>query len=111
LFFCQEKVFLKHLQTWFNQDTYADNNDEGKVIVDNTEPVVKEWNLFPKATANHSQIAKDVWVRISPSRLNCNSSIPADFEAFNNSELLRSSLLIMGEDELNSKLKNLWQKY
>ncbi len=32
--------WLKTLQTWYNQDAVPDNDDEGKVIVDNTAPTV-----------------------------------------------------------------------
>lgn len=32
--------WLKRLRTWYNQDNRPDNDDEGKVIVDNTPPTV-----------------------------------------------------------------------
>lgn len=35
--------WLKTLRTWFNQDSMPDNDDEGKVIVDNTEPTVSNF--------------------------------------------------------------------
>ncbi len=35
--------WLKTLRTWFNQDSLPDNDDEGKVVVDNTEPTVSDF--------------------------------------------------------------------
>lgn len=35
--------WLKTLQTWYNQDIVPDNDDEGKVIIDNTQPAVSNF--------------------------------------------------------------------
>jgi hypothetical protein len=35
-----EEKWLKHLNTWYNQDTEASDDNEGKVIIDNTPPEI-----------------------------------------------------------------------
>jgi len=60
--------WLKHLQTWYNQDDYADNDDEGKVIVDNNAPILDEKTLKPAVDQRKSWITggDGTYVRISP---------------------------------------------
>jgi len=36
-----DEKWLKHLQTWYNQDSNPSNDAEGKVIIDNTRPQIR----------------------------------------------------------------------
>lgn len=42
-----DEKWLKHLNTWFNQDDNPDNDEEGKVIIDNTPPEVDDASRKP----------------------------------------------------------------
>ncbi len=60
--------WLKRLNTWYNQDNYADNDDEGKVIVDNNDPIMGDKDIRPPASAKKSWLTggDGTYVRIYP---------------------------------------------
>ncbi len=60
--------WLKHLGAWFNQDDYADNDDEGKVVLDNNRPLIAEKKFRPRAPERSGYLTggDGTYVRISP---------------------------------------------
>ena len=65
--YSSDERWLKHLGTWYNQDDFADNDNEGKVILDNNEPVIRDKTFKPVVEGkNWITGGNGIYVRISP---------------------------------------------